>query len=108
MLAADHGKRVCKLHARFVVTVECAEVMAQQQEVGDIEIRLPGHAGKAIIATRPLHKERIDFGIAERGGQGTGQRLIAQQTVARAAGRAHAASIESVANQHVQVGGILD
>ena len=108
MLAVDHGKRVRELDARLVVTVKGAKVVAKEQQVGNVEVGLSGHARKTIVAARPLQQRVIHIIIGELRGPCAHQRLVAQRAVASAAGRSDAAAIQRLAHQHVEVSAILD
>src|SRR5439155_16120828 len=108
VLAVDHGKGIRELDAGLVVTVKGAEVVAKEQQVGNIEVRLTGDTGKAVVAARPLQQRVIDMSIGKLRGPCAYQRLVAQRAIASAAGRADAAAIQRLAYQHVEVSAILD
>ena len=77
MLALDPGNSIGELHAGLVVPVKCAEVVAKTQEIGDIQVGLPGDTLKTVIATRPLqecgiHERRFSLPVP-----GSYQRLVA-------------------------------
>ncbi len=101
MLSFNPGKRVRELHAGFVVAVECAEVMAKTQQIGNVEIGLARDAGKAIVAPSPLKQNRIYESRLDGRVPGADQRLVPGKSVAPGAGRADAASVQRLADQQV-------
>ena len=108
MLAFDPGKRVGELHPGFVVTIKSAKVVTEEEKVRDIQVGFPGDAGETVVAAGPLHEHGIHESRLELRGPSADQRLVAKEAVAAAARRANAASIERLADQHVQIGRILD
>src|SRR5258707_9505757 len=108
MLAMDQRESIRSLNARLVVAIKRPKVVSEQEQVWHIKIGLSSHARKTIVASRPLQKKRVYFILADRGRKRSHQVLVAQGSIASAAGCANSASVQRLTHQHVQVGGVLN
>src|SRR5262249_47385880 len=94
--------------SRLVDLVENAEVVPEEQFIGNIQVWLAGHSRKVVMPASKLAERGVDDVIAELRGQRTDQRLIANKHVVSAAGCADAAAIQSCADELVQIPPIFD
>ena len=54
------GDVIGKLDAAFVDGIENAEVVAEQESVGDVEVGLSSNAGEIVMAAGPLNENAVD------------------------------------------------
>ena len=96
------------LDAALVDGVENAEIVAEEQRVGDVQVGLAGDAGEIVMAAGVLHEEAVHEVGLHCGGQIADQGLIAQEKIVSAAGSADAAAVESAADELIHVTAVFD
>ena len=60
VISFDPGDVIGKLHAAFVDGIENAEVVAEEESVGNVEVGLSGGAGEIVMTARPLDENAVD------------------------------------------------
>ena len=80
MFSTDPGHGIGTLESRLPNFVEDAEVMSEEQFIGNIEIGLASHPGKVVVPARILAQRGIDDIAADLRRERPGQRLIAART----------------------------
>src|SRR5262245_56274245 len=99
MIALDPSQSVRDLEAALVNGVEYAEVVAERQVVGDIQVGLARRTWKFVVPPGPLNQKRIDQISLQRRIQRAYKRLIIDEEIAPAARRANAPAVFSVTDQ---------
>ena len=99
----DPGQTVGDLYPAFIERIEGAEIVSERKSIRHIQVGLAGHRRKVVGPAGILHQKRIHHIRLQHGIQGTNQRLIPQVSVVAITGRANAAAVERIADQHVHV-----
>src|SRR3984885_13672629 len=108
VISFDPGQGIGELKTAFIDGIENAEIVAEEQSVRDIEVRLTGNAGEIIVTAGILREEGIDEVGLQSSGHIADERLIAHEKIVTAAGCADAAAVESAADELIQVAAVFD
>src|SRR5262245_5543651 len=108
MIALDPTQSVRDLETALVNRVEYAEVVAEGEVVGYVQVGLSRRTGKIVAPPGPLNQKRVDHRGLQRRIQRADQRLIIDEKIAPAARRADAAAVYRVTDQLIRVASVLD